>query len=332
MGSVSAVVIAIVALIHSRYRHSNDPVVNNGTNRLAGQPWLTSRVERLERLQEIANIPIVFYGMAIDQYGNPIESVHVEAIVSQIGGELHSHHRVTNALSTDIAGDFAVSGILGESLELKLDKPGYELSADSIESFGYGPAVGAHHEPHRTTPVVYRFWKRGKFATLKSSRFEQKISADGTPIAFNTMTGQPIIGMTNPSNPTLRIWRDPLRFDYQKSMPEEWRYEFIWPGGNVQPTQDTFCYRAPDKDYSDKIEQTFRKGTSGYRLREKQSFYFINGLHQFGTGVLEIWADRNGDEAEVMLSMSWNPDGTQNLEPEPMDEKLKRDIATRVGH
>jgi hypothetical protein len=205
----------------------------------------------------------------------------------------------------------------GESLDLRFEKEGYELAPHCERTFCYGPGLPVHHVADPANPVVYHMWKWQGAAELIGRGFEKKVRADGTPISLDLTTGEFVIGATNLRGPTVRVWRDPLVFNYQTGLPNVWSYELIWPNGKIQPTSDIFCYFAPESGYEDKLGKTIRKGDPDYRFEDKQAFYFVNQQGQYGRGVLEILANRRGDTALVMLSVCWNPDGSRNLEPKP---------------
>jgi hypothetical protein len=147
--------------------------------------------------------------------------------------------------------------------------------------------------------------------------FDKTVRADGTPISIDLVTGEFVIGATNLPGPTVRVWREPFIYDPQKSLPEAWRYELVWPGGKVQATDDVFCYLAPQDGYKEKLEVSIHKGDPNFRFRDKCSFYFVNQQGQYGRGTIEIWADYTEEKVLASLSVCWNPDGSRNLEPKP---------------
>jgi len=288
----------------------------------------TPQITKLAHIASAVNVPIVFYGKVVDQFNQPVEGVRVAAFHNRwsIAGLIEQRAgRLTNYFSGDTDGQFVVKGIRGASMTIQLEKTGYELAPHCEMTFAFDPGAQNLYVPNPAKPVVYHMWKRQGGAELVGRWFEKTVRADGTPISLDLENEQyvghkgwkTIIDATNLPGPTVRVWREPFLYDPQTSLPEAWRYEFVIPGGKAQFTEDEFCYLAPEIGCKDKLEVSFHKGDSNFRFRDKRSLYFVNQKGKYGQGIIEIWSDYTEDKAIVTLSVSWNPDGSRNLEPKP---------------
>jgi hypothetical protein len=278
------------------------------------------RFNRLTKMETAVNVPIAFYGKFIDQYDQPVAGVRVEVAYNywnMLDMLNQRPHDAKKSFYSSAAGLLEVKGIKGSAMDLKIEKEGYELEPHARKSFAYGYGYSEHFDPDPANPVLYHMWKRQGAPDLINQGFEKKVRADGTPISLDLQSGKFVIGAANLPGPTVRVWRDPLVFDFQTALPKEWRYELMWPNGKICAPNNVFFYLAPENGYIDKWTRTIREGDPDYRFTDKIQFYFVNEKNQFGRGTLEILADRRDDTALVALYVSWNPDGSRNLEPKP---------------
>lgn len=245
-----------------------------------------------------------------------IEAAYNQRMLLNLPGMISS--RKTNVFKTDAAGNFAVKIKEADVIDLQILKQGYLLDPNARLGFALAGNYSSIFVPDPTNPVIYTMWKWHGAAHLAEKTFKVNLRADGTPVTFDFQSGGFVIGQTNTTGPTLRVWRDPLVFDHRTAPIKEWHYELVWPNGKICPAKDAFPYLAPKDGYLKKVGAQFKAGEGDFGYDKTFLFYFINEAGQFGNGSLEIIADWRGEDihgAQVSLSVSWNPDGSRNLEP-----------------
>ena len=276
--------------------------------------------DRLAAIVAHHNAPIDFYGMILDQDGQPLVGVPVQTAVwfrKLIPNTGVATLLETNTVVSDSAGKFSISGLEGFTLFIRnVEAEGYELDPKATPGFTYGPTQPINHVPEPDRPVVFRMWKRGVGVELVRQSFRTNIRADGSDHYFNWVTGevsdQP---GTNRTSFLIRVRRDPLLFKYSESFPQTWSYEVAIPQGGLQYTADPFLYRAPESGYEPSVGRQFRSGQPGYAFRDHPKLFFRSAEGRYGNATLEVWADRDGENALIWMHTAYNPDGTRNLEP-----------------
>ena len=312
------------------------PVVANNETNLASKPeddwswtnqvpveqraWLIERVSKMKQLLSVANPAIVFYGQILDQFGQPVPGVRVETHVAGLGVNSFVTHEMkgnTNTFFSDASGRFVISGLRGESLSFHLFKEGYELAPQSPLGFDYGPGVAAHHEPNPTNPVVYRMWKRQGAAELKGFYNRGMIPSDGQSIwiAENSEKWSRTELPDSILKLTVNRKRRVVTFDDKSHY--QWGVEVNMLGGGVQKTDDPFLYESPESGYSSVLSIRHEAGDANWIWEQRIVFYFRTKTGKFGHGEMFISNWQNQDEIYCELGLTWNPDGSRNLEPKP---------------
>lgn len=276
--------------------------------------------DRLAAIVAHHNAPIDFYGMILDQDGQPLvgvlvpTSVRFRKLIPDTGIATLNE---TNSLLSNAEGRFSITGLQGFAFSIhEIAMEGYELEPKATLGFFYGPTKPINHVPDPDRPVVFRMWQRGVGVELARQSFRTNIRADGRDHYFNWVTGevsdQP---GTNQTSFLIRVRRDPLLFKYGESFPQTWSYEVAIPQGGLQYTDDPFLYRAPESGYEPSVGRQFRSGEPGYAFRDHPKLFFRSAEGGHGNATLEVWADREGEKALIWMHTAYNPDGTRNLEP-----------------
>ncbi|MCU0782522.1 MAG: carboxypeptidase-like regulatory domain-containing protein, partial [Verrucomicrobia bacterium] len=100
-----------------------------------------------------------FYGKAVDQNGQPVAGADVSVEVNLTIG-----HGGTQNNKTDAAGLFQFTGLRGQSLNLTLEKKGFQISSRGPGLKGLN---GSDTSPNNR--AVYSMWKKGQGTELISS-------------------------------------------------------------------------------------------------------------------------------------------------------------------
>jgi hypothetical protein len=102
------------------------------------------------------NRPIDFYGKAVDEKGEPLNGANVRfgCLV------FPENHFTTNAV-TDTQGNFALTGVTGVALNVRVNKEDYEeVQGTNQNSFAYYSPTGAGFYPDPRNPVVFHLRKK----------------------------------------------------------------------------------------------------------------------------------------------------------------------------
>ncbi len=282
--------------------------------------WMIDRVKKMIALTSMVNAPIVFYGEVIDQFGQPVDGVKVIAsyntwnvpdLIQQSPGRQTAH------FSSTADGVFVVKGIRGASMTIALEKEGYELAPHSELSFAFDPTARNPHVPNPTNPVVYHMWKRTGAAELKGFYNRGMIPTDGQSIWITGDSNK--WSRTELSHAMLKLTvnRERRVVTSGDKSPYRWEFEINMPGGGIQKTKDDFLYLAPDADYSHNLSVVHQADEVSWIWEQRIAFYFKTNNGKYGHGEVFISNWQNQDEAWCELSLTWNPDGSRNLEHKP---------------
>jgi len=251
--------------------------------------------------------PIEFYGKVVDENEQPVEGASVSFSYNQFIPPERSFE--TNTV-TDQNGLFSLSGVVGSTLGVHVEKAGY-YSAKSVNQnhFDYMKHSGsAPFFPDSRYPVVFHLRKKGSGAELITSQHgmspEIEISGlfDGSTVRvnfFNQTVGHE--GQLELSSVKPRAGQQPTGWSFRMSIPD---------GGFVEQN-DEFPFEAPESGYNPTLEFDFRAGTTNWTENLHKRYYIVFGQPpKYGRIDVETGIHRG-----VSLSYAINRDGSRNLEP-----------------
>jgi hypothetical protein len=258
------------------------------------------------QIHKIENVPVRFYGKAVDQYGNPVVDAKVtfDFVISHIAE--YSTESKPMTLETDKDGRFELTGVTGYAIDkLSIIKQGYQLSKKAPNgcTFGFRPDYNADSN----NPTIFRMWKLFGKEPLIGSSWHGKISEDSTTNTFDLLTGRP----KEDGNLEISCLRPP------SLAPDNGRFSLRFvvsiPGGGIQPTSDEFTYLAPESGYLPSF--IFREDADAavWHSEVKQEFYIKTGDGHYGRLFVECypWQTPRG---HCKWDCSINPSGSRNLE------------------
>ena len=293
---------------------------NKARDRVEEPVRITQRIAKLEHLAQEANQPIRFFGKLLDQDNNPTPDIKILATVHRwllTPESAMARTSVSNICFTDRIGNFEISDVTGESLTLQIVAPGFEPDPSAILGYGFGPGVSIVHSPSPDKPVIFRMWKKGSGVDLICHEQKIKLSANGTPKYFDWKTGDVSDEFSGVGSVlAILVNREPQFFDYQRSPIRRWKYELTCVGQDqLKPTDDPFLYRADGGPYKGKIEHVYESGSERFSMRDSMKYYFRDDQGHYGNAMIEIYADRIGEHALVIIRSCYNPAGGPNLQP-----------------
>lgn len=288
-----------------------------------------------------ANQNVVFYGLCIDQDGNPIEGVSVNARLSKqrrsvvaalITGEFKYY--VELAAQTDRSGRFEIKDNGSYLLLERIQREGY-LPARGPDSFGfafgqilYGSAMAGMHQAVIDDPVVFTLWKKGEgSATIDAKRrrtYHADVGLKPEDLArehfFDLGEGVRKEG-PSPRTVTITAQNDGhRRWDSSSNRiigepTRAWSFEFSIPKGGLVETEDLFLFRPPESGFEETFRYATKKGWDGFSYQiEDRKFYFRTTDGNFGAFVLRVDAPSDGGMGFRFSEIYFNPEGERNLE------------------
>lgn len=258
--------------------------------------WKVARERLKTDLLWEGKMMIEFYGKVVDENDQSIAGAKVEfswTDLSPAGG----NQKIT---TSDVKGNFSVTGITGKGLSVMVKKEGYETSRTQ-NRFGFEYASFSdeqYHEPDRNSPVLFHLRKKGKAEALRYREQEIKVRV-GHPLTIS------IDGSTR------------LQFTLNSNVHPKrgkWEAEMIVENGGVVPAREEFIVEAPATGYEPRLTigpETPKPPT--WQLYQGGSFYLKLGENY---GRLDIEMIPGNDFFRLKTWLNPNP-GSRNLEYDP---------------
>jgi hypothetical protein len=284
---------------------NNLPSPNTITN-AGGMPLSLEDAVHAGESQYLAKAiqPIEFYGKAIDENGQPVQSA--TAVFSQ------TYTGNSTIALTDEGGLFSLRGVSGRYLSVNVSKDGYYISRSNRTSFDFSSAFAVEcYYPNPSEPVLFHLRKKGEGAELVTSAygvspdFVVTPARDGTPVTVNLM--QRMIQRDG----QLEIRQ--IKPEYLESKrANAWQFQMGIKDGGFVEHNDEFPFQAPDTGYQPIVAFNFKVGEPGWTTMLRRQYYIAFGEpRRYGWLTVETRMGGGG----VRLQYAINPDGPRNLEP-----------------
>ncbi len=205
-------------------------------------------------LEELFDTPINFWGLVVDQDGNPVPNANVRIYVydKAVWADDGSNASEYN-IKSDASGKVQLLDKKGASLSAKATCDGYAMAYDqqkgdllSHVSIEYGDdTLKNYNPPTADAPSVMVLRKKGEIADLMEiSSKSTAIPKDGTEAEVQ-LTNSTIMSQ-------VKCWSSaPEPFNYD---PYEWRAELRIKGGKLLPVKDEHAVIAPEDGYKELIK------------------------------------------------------------------------------
>lgn len=271
---------------------------------------------------------IVFYGRAVDQFGEPVPAADVEGVVlvntGSRGGQMQ--RRTT----TDAQGYFQFGGFKGQDLGIGISKEGYEYRRrESSFSYSYFEPDHKRHIPDPKNPVVFVLWKKQGAEPLIHYEKVWRFPVNAGLVKIDLLKakiGQPQADLI------VNVSRSPFVMRYGER-------GFAWTvaidvegGGLVRAGETDYYNQAPADGYEPHLEyaqeaQSIRAAQEGritwtWREDVADTFYLTSRSgRNYGRIELRIRPNsdhKEGDNEALIAAKVWlNPNGSRNLEFDP---------------
>lgn len=291
------------------------------------QPLATQkpRTELKRTFEALNHNPIEFYGLALDQFGEPVSGAEVIGSVLYNTG-VKSGRKVASS-TTDAGGYFRFSELEGQTLGIDFKKSGYEFNPrNTLFSYSYFEADHKRHISDPKNPVIFTLWKKqGAEALVHYNKMFWEMPADGTPVKINLATGR--IDDVN-ADMIVSIERMPLRMRYGER-GYEWNAAVeIVGGGLIRVGEQDYYNLAPKSGYMPRFEHVQEPQSVRDAQAEKikwtwhgeiEDTFWVKSLdgQRYARVRLEISSScrqTNDTDASMSVTVWLNPSGSRNLE------------------
>jgi hypothetical protein len=246
--------------------------------------------------------PIAFYGKVVDQNDQPIDGAKIWMGWTAVGATPE------RTILSEVDGTFQIAGIKGKRLVVRVQKAGYHdgpTSAGDFEYAGFWESI--FHIPDMNNPVIFRLRKRGDEEPMYLWSLAKDLKADGSVNWFNVKSGKfggaagDLAFIVTRSNQTRM-----RQFDYTLTVQAA-------PGGGIAFSEEKMMFEAPSEGYvpSWQTAQTF--GAPDYTHLQKLRFYLKTPDGKYAAVQGHV-AQMGDPEAQVQMTVYYNPNGSRNLE------------------
>jgi len=299
---------------------------SNPTPVLAPQSNTLSTIANGEKTLQITkqfverrNVPIEFYGKAIDQDSNPLPNVIIAVSVEQLTipnplvPEVGSKY-IQLKRTTGVDGCFKISGLSGDLFGVRLTKDGFD-SEPGQGSFGAGSYDVLN-------PVLFKMWGTNIHEQLITGNKSFEIVPDGRPYFINLTDGS----ISERESGDLKIW-----IQYTNQVVQGQLYDWsarieVINGGLWEVPQAAMnsgfldeppfaMYSAPQDGYISSFSHNGQiKGGQSGEIGNRFFYLLLNGGKEYGRMSINLFAPYGYlHPGLIRLSYAINPSGSRIL-------------------
>jgi hypothetical protein len=271
---------------------------------------------------------IVFYGRAVDQFGEPVVGADVRGTVLVNTGTRGGSRKAKT--TTDGLGYFQFGDLVGQDIGIMIAKDGYEYRRKSSSfSYSYFEADHKRHIPDPKNPVVFVLWKKKGAETLVHYEKVWRFPLSGGPLRIDLTTGKVA---ERDADLVVTVSRTPLVMPYGTT-------GFAWQaavdvtgGGLIRVGELDYYNAAPETGYEPRLQhmqeaRSVREAQEGrikWTWQEDVADTFFISCRDgriFARVYLRIKPNsdhKEGDNEALVAAGVWlNPNGSRNLEFDP---------------
>lgn len=297
--------------------------VASGTTALVDPVYETIKAEREQKLNEMANAPIDFFGKVVDEKGNPVVGASTFYIVGTLsfGGS-----PTLEGPKTDSAGLFSITGKRGPTFSVWTQHDGYYNTDTAKQRFEYArkeymPGKEPPLPPKSSDdPTIFVLKTKGIAEPLvHHQRIKTKLPMNAAPVTINARSGQAGGGGSEVISITMKSEGDKLPIN--TFHPFDWSVTIEVPGGGVVERSDALNFEAPVDGYVSQQTINMPSSLPGDAWKSDiQRDYFV----KFRSGNYgRIRLNISGDKGRSIAEVFFNPtSGSRNLEFDPSQVPL----------
>jgi len=274
--------------------------------------------EKFRALVEDKNTAINFWGLVVDQDGNPLGGVTISGntrtwyVTDTLGFD--SRFPKVSAIS-DANGKFSILNSNGDDLTINIQKEGYELEPNAKRGFGYH--TSERFVADSNNPIVFKMWRTNIHEQLIIGEKRFHVVPDGRPYIIDLMRGT----IAESGEGDLKVW---IKYQINAIGGQlyDWSSEVDVIDGGLLQEKDAFSsmYFAPVERYS----PTFQYPEQPQQIKGRQRgsthpcrfFVKLRNGKEYGRISIELIAPYN-DQIPGMIHLKYaiNPTGSRILKP-----------------
>jgi hypothetical protein len=264
---------------------------------------------------EAKNVPIEFWGKAVDHNDAPLSGVKIESQIRHwdfTQGVGTSSRTVSDQMTTGGDGLFHIGGASGDDLTIKaMEKDGYELEPNVKLGFGYSTAEQFASRPE--APVIFKMWRKDIKESLITGEKSFQIEPDGRAYAIDLLKG----AITEPGQGDLKVWvKRPAQITLGQRFDWSCGVEAINGGLLSESNASSSMYSAPAEGYGPSFQWEHQASENGWSdSTGTQRFYLaLRNGRVYGRIALEQFAYYNSQvPGRVRIQYAVDPSGSRIL-------------------
>jgi hypothetical protein len=256
------------------------------------------------------DVPVMFYGLVVDQDTNALQNVRVDIEVRQWDPSAPPDDDLKTAhvqKQTGADGRFEVSGLNGHSVTVRaFTKDGYEPEFWRRNYGEYGSQAGGVIDPE-----VFRMWSTNLHEPLVSGEKSFVVTPDGRHYAIDLLKGTIAEG----DNGDLLAWiKRPEKVMWGQRY--DWSCELTIPAGGLLQDSNYLMFRAPEAGYTNAFvcQEHANPNRWSVATGDKRFYVRLRNGQMYGRITINLYADYHGKQpAMIHVSYAVNPSGSRLL-------------------
>jgi len=155
--------------------------------------------------------PIEFYGMVLDQYGNPVEGAEIVFEVNDMSQAGHTEYHRKSVGN----GGFSISGIKGKGMGVYVAKHGYYQSRMAHQHFEYAGGAVANFVPNLNSRIIFYLHSKGVGEPLHQVKKALRLPKDGSPVAMHLQKNEQVV--PEKADLVVQLWASNLTEPYARN-------------------------------------------------------------------------------------------------------------------
>ncbi|MEN8661904.1 MAG: hypothetical protein ABF330_05375 [Lentimonas sp.] len=289
-----------------------------------------SNVEKVITLQNSSNSKFEFYGLVVDQHGEPVEGAVVKlktrAYKRSIGLKLaytrDDFIRKDEVEHTNASGRFVFNDGYGSGLTIEeISKEGYVSARGQMNATFLSTSGGRHH-PDESAPVIYTMWKKAGAEPLIKEEFSFKF-LKGAPAQGISLVGGKWI-KTNTSAADLIVSASMGEPNPKRRNQFDWQVTIEPVNGGLIKTDDIFPYTAPESGYEKNYTFSQKEATGSWASSIRNQAFYVKAQdgQVYATVTIDFRVHPFGYFYSTVRILA-NPNSSRNLEYDP-ELRIKR--------
>lgn len=252
-------------------------------------------------------MPISFYGVVLDESGNPVEGAQMRFQWNDASAAGTSYAETLS----DARGRFSLGGVNGKVLEVNVAKKGYRALENRTDLEYAAFFEKNYHRPDPDDPVVFRIRKIGAPELLITRQTLYGVKPDGTAHYIDLTTGAKKAGEPAAGDIAVRITQA-----VAATQPFDWSLvlEGVGSAGLVE-AEDKAMFEAPEGGYQTTLRYDMNAADPRWRSQLQKTFFVKSGDGKLHARITADVMAKYNEQSAIDLRVLVNPSGSRNLEP-----------------